>query len=647
MTVRCPNCGAEEPDEADFCSACGSQLRGSVTGESVPVSSVQPAPGRGVEGKDIAPHAPMDRSVRCHNCGALESGDAGFCGVCGALLGSVDVRPVAGARPSQTAPEPSPGCSPPRQGRGRGRRRILLRGLAAAGSVAVVGAAGALLLLGLHVIHGSISVGSMTIGSAAPTCSLDLLGSDRHWAIQFTGARARHYCHAEKSAFEAAGISTRIASAPGWPAFCQVHLDGATAAVEDNVASSNLVAGAVSDILIGALCASLQKPGALPGLGLPSLTPTPGPNSTATVIPTSRTGPSGSPQPSRTGTAGPTPNPSVAAGPSPTRPTRSVTAETTATAGTPPLTVTSSSPTVLSMGSAEAVALEKAVLAYHVSTRAAYGPNHDTSSLPQRTTGMAAKAVQCLSSLMVNEKAYDTYNVYDWHWSSAEMNSDETYGIVEQYRHEQVTTHYPDKVVPAAQTYTAKFALTKGANGWRVLYYWPSSDGSAVGASADANGCPTSSASPTLGATKTYLIRPANAAASDNLSTGWAGLSASCGRTDARVYIAGGNSISFAFVVPSGESAAVSWITPAGGQLNQDTALITVDGGPAAKAGASAVGGFYQEAQTRLTLWQQTFGPGRHQIDWKAPGGDVNIYGLDVKGPIQPVTPRHGSPACS
>ncbi|MGO9151540.1 MAG: kelch repeat-containing protein [Acidimicrobiales bacterium] len=112
------------------------------------------------------------------------------------------------------------------------------------------------------------------------------------------------------------------------------------------------------------------------------------------------------------------------------------------------------------------------------------------------------------------------------------------------------------------------------------------------------------------------------------------------------VYIKYGGTISFDFSVAAGSSAAVTWEFPAGAELDQGTAQISVDGGSPITAGQDALGGYYSTTGPPLVIWSHTFGPGSHTIEWSASGLDVHVYGVAVQGEVTPIASPAEFDAC-
>jgi hypothetical protein len=83
-TIRCANCGDENPADARFCIDCSASLVPVATGETTRLPA-----------------------QRCPSCGSANPQEARFCVVCG--------RGLAGAQPQPAArPQPQPAPQPPR-----------------------------------------------------------------------------------------------------------------------------------------------------------------------------------------------------------------------------------------------------------------------------------------------------------------------------------------------------------------------------------------------------------------------------------------------------------------------------------------------------------------------------------------------------
>lgn len=89
--VRCPDCGAMQPEDARFCSSCGRRM-----------------PEPGPEPADEPP-ASEDGAEYCAECGAMREGNAKYCAVCGFSFDDADApapRPETGEVPAEPAEEP-------------------------------------------------------------------------------------------------------------------------------------------------------------------------------------------------------------------------------------------------------------------------------------------------------------------------------------------------------------------------------------------------------------------------------------------------------------------------------------------------------------------------------------------------------------
>ena len=156
---------------------------------------------------------------------------------------------------------------------------------------------------------------------------------------------------------------------------------------------------------------------------------------------------------------------------------------------------------------------------------------------------------------------------------------------------------------------------------------------------------PTTNATPMGGGATRFLpVRPLGVA---QLSPGFTTSGGECGWpasgqtvTPANeadyVYVKAGGIIMFDFSVPSGGHAGIAWILPAGSELDQGTAQLSVDDGAPITVGQNAIAGYYSTTSTALTLWSKSFGPGHHSIKWVAPGPDVHVYGVETTGTVTP-----------
>ena len=91
--VRCPDCGAMQPEDARFCSSCGRRMP-------------EPCPAP-VDDEPSAGGEPQ----YCAECGAMREGNAKYCAVCGFAFDDADVpapapRPESVAAPAEPAEEP-------------------------------------------------------------------------------------------------------------------------------------------------------------------------------------------------------------------------------------------------------------------------------------------------------------------------------------------------------------------------------------------------------------------------------------------------------------------------------------------------------------------------------------------------------------
>lgn len=81
--VRCPSCGAMQPESARFCANCGRRMP-----EAPPVLD--------------APDAP--KAEYCAHCGAMRQGGERYCALCGAEFSPEDAAPSDGVAPLAAVP---------------------------------------------------------------------------------------------------------------------------------------------------------------------------------------------------------------------------------------------------------------------------------------------------------------------------------------------------------------------------------------------------------------------------------------------------------------------------------------------------------------------------------------------------------------
>ena len=82
--MKCPNCGADNPDDSIFCGDCGAPVAGDVPEPEAP-------------GLPVKAQGP----VLCHRCGAENPAGAVFCSACRAVLGTASAA-------ASSEPEPAP-----------------------------------------------------------------------------------------------------------------------------------------------------------------------------------------------------------------------------------------------------------------------------------------------------------------------------------------------------------------------------------------------------------------------------------------------------------------------------------------------------------------------------------------------------------
>lgn len=98
MTIKCPQCNYQNPEDADYCEQCGANL-------AVPVPAIAGAAGSSPAtvaspvGNAVGPMVGGGSKMTCPSCNApIASGDE-FCFNCG-----TDVRPLTGEQPIVPAP---------------------------------------------------------------------------------------------------------------------------------------------------------------------------------------------------------------------------------------------------------------------------------------------------------------------------------------------------------------------------------------------------------------------------------------------------------------------------------------------------------------------------------------------------------------
>ena len=89
--VKCSQCGTAIPANAEFCPHCGAQqVRAAPPVQPAPVQPVQPAPA------PVVQRATVTR-LRCPQCKAIMPSDAEFCSSCGVKFKRPAAAPAAGA----------------------------------------------------------------------------------------------------------------------------------------------------------------------------------------------------------------------------------------------------------------------------------------------------------------------------------------------------------------------------------------------------------------------------------------------------------------------------------------------------------------------------------------------------------------------
>ncbi len=125
---------------------------------------------------------------------------------------------------------------------------------------------------------------------------------------------------------------------------------------------------------------------------------------------------------------------------------------------------------------------------------------------------------------------------------------------------------------------------------------------------------------------------PVAMSGSCTLATGYSSTGSTCGSgIGGNFYIylnTAGANLTYAFTVPSGTSATLTYGIPAGGFVNDVSGTVSLDGGAPITVNSN-LGVFNQTTPTDLALWTSpVLGAGAHTWTITSTGDAVNVYGL-------------------